>query len=150
MATSTSVIMYLPSKDGTDYSLPVTTYLKSTTKGWNVKKNEFPSLEDKTASKNAWDRIIPNLDNSDFQKRLDKINEFLLLYPKPRDFFEAYKATNPSSPLLTPVSSGTSAPSAPSGSSTVSPSGIGAAGGSGGSVSSIGVGGVPTELFPVP
>jgi hypothetical protein len=145
--------MYLPSKDGTDYSLPVTTYLKSTTKGWTVKKNEYPSLEDKTTSKNAWDRIIPNLDNSDFQKRLDKINEFLLLYPKPRDFFEAYKATNPSSPLLTSVSSAPSAPSTPSvpsGSSTVSPSGIGAAGGSGSSVSSIGVGGIPTQLFPVP
>ena len=118
-----------------------------------MKKNEFPSLEDKMTSKKAWDRIIPNLDNSDFQKRIDKINEFLLLYPKPKNFFEAYKATNPASPLLTPVSSATSAPSAasaPSGSSTVSPSGIGAAGGSGSSVSSIGVGGIPTQLFPVP
>jgi len=150
MGTSASVNMYLPSKDGTDYSLPVSTYLKATTKGWNMKKNDWPSLEDKRASKNTWDRIIPNLDNSAFQKRIDKINEFLLVYPKPRNFFEAYKTTNPASPLLTPVSSAPSAPSVPSGSSTVSPSSIGAAGGSGGSVSSIGVGGIPTELFPVP
>ena len=39
--------------------------------------------------------IIPNLDNSDFQLRLDKMNEFVLLYPKPKDFFDTYKTTNP-------------------------------------------------------
>jgi hypothetical protein len=98
MGTSTNTNLFLPIKDGTsqDYSLPVTTYVKINSAGiWTTKKNEWPSLGDNVHSRQAWDRIIPNLDNSDFQLRLDKMNEFVALYPKPREFLEAYKAANP-------------------------------------------------------
>ena len=97
MGTSTNTNLFLPIKDGTsqDYSLPVTTYVKINSAGnWTTKKNEWPSLNDNVNSRQAWDRIIPNLDNSDFQLRLDKMNEFVVLYPKPKDFLDAYKSAN--------------------------------------------------------
>lgn len=97
LGTSTTTNISLPIKGGTgqEYSLPVTTYLKINSSGnWSTKKNEWPSLGDHVGSRSAWDRIIPNLDNSDFQLRLDKMNEFLLIYPKPKDFLDAYKSAN--------------------------------------------------------
>ncbi len=98
MSTSTNTNIFLPTKDGTgqDYSLPVTTYLKINAAGnWSTKKNVWSSLDDHVGSKAVWDRIIPNLDNSDFQLRLDKMNEFVLLYPRPKDFLDTYKTANP-------------------------------------------------------
>jgi hypothetical protein len=97
LGTSTTTNISLPIKGGTgqEYSLPVTTYLKINSSGnWSTKKNEWPSLGDHVGSRSAWDRIIPNLDNSDFQLRLDKMNEFVLQYPKPKDFLDAYKSAN--------------------------------------------------------
>ena len=96
MSTSTNTHLLLPIKDGSgEYSVPVTTYLKQTAKGWNTKKSDWPSLNENQISKSAWDRIIPNLDNSDFALRLNKIQEFLNLYPKPKDFLQAYVASYP-------------------------------------------------------
>ena len=97
LGTSTTTNISLPIKGGTgqEYSLPVSTYLKINAAGnWGTKRNEWPSLGDHLGSRQAWDRIIPNLDNSDFQLRLDKMNEFLLIYPKPKDFLDAYKSAN--------------------------------------------------------
>ena len=97
LGTSTTTNISLPVKGGTgqEYSLPVSTYLKINAAGnWGTKRNEWPSLGDHLGSRQAWDRIIPNLDNSDFQLRLDKMNEFLLIYPKPKDFLDAYKSAN--------------------------------------------------------
>ena len=96
LSTSTNTHLLLPIKDGSgEYSVPVTTYLKQTAKGWNTKKSDWPSLNENQISKSAWDRIIPNLDNSDFALRLNKIQEFLNLYPKPKDFLQAYVASYP-------------------------------------------------------
>ena len=141
MSTSTNTNIFLPTKDGTgqDYSLPVTTYLKLNAAGnWSMKKNMWPSLDDHVGSKLAWDRIIPNLDNSDFQLRLDKMNEFVLLYPKPKDFFDTYKTANPAF--------GTGFVASPS--ASPAPSGGAAGGAAGGGIS--GISGIPLSPITAP
>ena len=74
--------------------------------------------------------IIPNLDNSDFQLRLDKMNEFVLLYPKPKDFFDTYKTTNPA------FGTGSVSSPSPSPVPAPAPSGGTAGGAAGGGISS--------------